>query len=80
MTDDDLFLPEPEPRDVLATIISVDDQYPHGDSTWPDTQAVIEAAWGHLLAAGRRQLCCENAAALFRHPLPERVLPEGPST
>ena len=25
MTDDDLFLPEPEPREVLATIISVDD-------------------------------------------------------
>ena len=55
MTDDDLFLPEPEPRDVVA-------------------------AWGHLPTAERRKLCGENAAALFRHPLPERVLPEGPST
>jgi hypothetical protein len=54
MTDDDLFLPEPEPREVVAT--------------------------SHLPAAERRKLCCENAAALFRHPLPERVLPEGPST
>jgi Amidohydrolase len=60
--------------------IMVEVDYPHGDSTWPDTQAVIEAAWGHLPAAERRKLCCENAAALFRHPLPERVLPEGPST
>jgi predicted TIM-barrel fold metal-dependent hydrolase len=56
--------------------IMVEVDYPHGDSTWPDTQAVIEAAWGHLPAAERRRLCCENAAALFRHPLPDRVLPE----
>jgi predicted TIM-barrel fold metal-dependent hydrolase len=55
--------------------IMVEVDYPHGDSTWPDTQAVIEAAWGHLPAAERRAMCCENAAALFRHPLPEVVLP-----
>ena len=55
MTDDDLFLPEPEPREVVATIGSVDN---------------------HLAEPAD----CENAAALFRHPLPERVLPEGPST
>jgi len=60
--------------------IMVEVDYPHGDGTWPDTQAVIETAWGHLPAAERRKLCCENAAALFRHPLPARVLPEGPST
>ena len=34
--------------------IMVEVDYPHGDSTWPDTQAVIEAAWGHLPAAERR--------------------------
>jgi predicted TIM-barrel fold metal-dependent hydrolase len=55
--------------------IMVEVDYPHGDSTWPDTQAVIKAAWGHLPAAERRAMCCENAAALFRHPLPEVVLP-----
>jgi predicted TIM-barrel fold metal-dependent hydrolase len=55
--------------------IMVEVDYPHGDSTWPDTQAVLEAAWGHLPAAERRALCCENAARLFRHPLPEVVLP-----
>jgi predicted TIM-barrel fold metal-dependent hydrolase len=58
--------------------IMVEVDYPHGDSTWPDTQAVIEEAWGHLPAAELRKLCCENAAALFRHPLPDRVLPEDP--
>ena len=52
--------------------------YPHGDSTWPDTQDVIEQAWGHLPTAEVRAICCENAARLYRHPLPDRVLPEGP--
>jgi hypothetical protein len=51
--------------------------YPHGDSTWPDTQTVLREAWGHLPNAELRAICCENAARLYRHPLPERVLPEG---
>ena len=55
--------------------VMVEVDYPHGDSTWPDTQAVIDAAWGHLPAAERRAMCCENAARLFRHPLPPEVLP-----
>src|SRR5580700_822327 len=28
--------------------IMVEVDYPHGDSTWPDTQSVIERYWGHL--------------------------------
>ncbi|MDA8045387.1 MAG: amidohydrolase family protein [Actinomycetota bacterium] len=57
--------------------IMVEVDYPHGDSTWPDTQEVLHQAWGHLPAKELRALCCENAARLFRHPLPERVLPVG---
>jgi predicted TIM-barrel fold metal-dependent hydrolase len=49
--------------------------YPHGDSTWPDTQQVIADCWGHLPAAELRAICSENAAALYRHPLPASVLP-----
>ena len=49
--------------------------YPHGDGTWPDTQLVIEKYWGHIPAAELRALCCENAARLYRHPLPTTVLP-----
>ena len=49
--------------------------YPHGDGTWPDTQLVIEKYWGHIPAAELRALCCENAARLYRHPLPATVLP-----
>jgi predicted TIM-barrel fold metal-dependent hydrolase len=55
--------------------IMVEVDYPHADSTWPDTQQVIAESWGHLPAADLRALCCENAAALFRHPLPPVVLP-----
>lgn len=55
--------------------IMVEVDYPHGDGTWPDTQAVIQRYWGHLPAHELRKLCCENAAALFRHPLPPVVLP-----
>jgi predicted TIM-barrel fold metal-dependent hydrolase len=50
--------------------------YPHGDGTWPDTQAVVERYWGDLPADELRKLCSQNAAALYRHPLPEHVLPE----
>jgi predicted TIM-barrel fold metal-dependent hydrolase len=50
--------------------IMVEVDYPHGDSTWPDTQAVIDRCWGHLPADELRRLTHENAAALYRWPLP----------
>lgn len=70
---------DPSTIDTRHTIgvenIMVEVDYPHGDSTWPDTQAVIDEAWGHIPPAERRAMCSENAATLFRHPLPEVVLP-----
>ncbi len=57
--------------------IMVEVDYPHGDGTWPDTQDVIEQYWGHIPATQLRMMCSENAAALYRHPLPDKVLPEG---
>ena len=61
--------------------VMVEVDYPHGDGTWPDTQLVIEKHWGHIPAAELRAMCCENAAALYRHPLPDPVLPrdQGPT-
>jgi len=55
--------------------IMVEVDYPHGDSTWPDTQDVIQRCWGHLPNDDLRKLTHENAAALFRWPLPEVTLP-----
>jgi predicted TIM-barrel fold metal-dependent hydrolase len=57
--------------------IMIEVDYPHGDSTWPDTQLVIEKAWHHIPPREIRAMCCENAAELYRHPLPETVLPAG---
>jgi predicted TIM-barrel fold metal-dependent hydrolase len=50
--------------------IMVEVDYPHGDSTWPDTQDVIEQYWGHLPDDELRKMLYANAADLFRWPLP----------
>jgi predicted TIM-barrel fold metal-dependent hydrolase len=55
--------------------ILVEVDYPHGDTTWPDTQHAIQQTWGHVPPGELRAMCCENAARLFRHPLPDVVLP-----
>ena len=55
--------------------ICVEVDYPHGDGTWPDTQLEIEKLWGHIPDDELRMMCCENAAKLYRHPLPAVVLP-----
>lgn len=57
-------------KNILAEV-----DYPHGDGTWPRTQDHIMKVWGHLSDDDRRAICCENASALFRHPLPDVVLP-----
>jgi hypothetical protein len=51
--------------------IMVESDYPHADSTWPDTQAVLHKTLGHLPADELRKIACGNAAGLFRHPLPD---------
>ncbi len=76
-------LDDPSTIDTRRTIgvdhVMVEVDYPHGDGSWPDTQAVIAQVWGHVPPDELRKMCCENAAALFRHPLPERVLPDRPA-
>jgi hypothetical protein len=121
----DLFLPDPEPRTVRYTVISVDDHhrsgygqdwpgelrpaevlkrnfwfctlddpstidtrhrigvehimleadYPHGESTWPDTQDVVQQYWGHIPDDELRLMTHVNAARLYQHPLPDKCLP-----
>ena len=50
--------------------IMVESDYPHADSTWPDTQPVLEKTLGHLPEDELRMMAAGNAARLFRHPLP----------
>ena len=42
--------------------------YPHADSTWPDTQEVVHERIGHLAPDVIAKLTHENAEALFRWP------------
>jgi predicted TIM-barrel fold metal-dependent hydrolase len=63
-------------RDVIGVDrIMVEVDYPHGDSTWPDTQSVIERVWGALPVDDLRKMTHQNAADLFRWPLPEVTFP-----
>jgi predicted TIM-barrel fold metal-dependent hydrolase len=63
-------------RDVIGVEnIVFESDYPHGDGTWPDTQEVMRKALGHLPAEEIRMIAHENAARLYRHPLPDVCLP-----
>jgi predicted TIM-barrel fold metal-dependent hydrolase len=55
--------------------ICLESDYPHGDSTWPDTQAVIAQYYGNLPVEEIRMMTHLNAAALYRHPLPPVCVP-----
>jgi len=50
--------------------IMFETDYPHGDGTWPDSQAVFEQFYGGLPVDEIAMISHENAAALYRHPLP----------
>ena len=64
---------------ILPTIgvehVMAESDYPHGDGTWPDTQAVLKKLLGDLPADEIRKMTHENAAYLYRHPMPEVRLP-----
>ena len=50
--------------------VVVESDYPHGDGTWPDTQAHLRAGLDGLPADEVRKITWENASKLFRHPVP----------
>lgn len=43
--------------------------YPHADTSWPDTQAAVDEMLGGLPADEARAISHENAARLYRHPV-----------
>ncbi|HUC04646.1 MAG TPA: amidohydrolase family protein [Acidimicrobiales bacterium] len=52
--------------------IMVESDYPHADSSWPDTQQVLVDTWGTVGPDELRAVAGANAAGLFRHPLPDQ--------
>ena len=49
--------------------------YPHADSLWPGVQDHVADLFDGIAVEDVRKITHENAARLFRHPLPEVVLP-----
>jgi Amidohydrolase len=55
--------------------ITVESDYPHSDSTWPDTQPLLKAHLADLSVEDQRKVCWENAVELYRHVVPAHPLP-----
>jgi predicted TIM-barrel fold metal-dependent hydrolase len=61
-------------RDVIGVEnILVEADYPHADSTWPTTQQKLASQLAGLPPDDVARVTWANAAALFRHPVPEAV-------
>jgi predicted TIM-barrel fold metal-dependent hydrolase len=55
--------------------VMIEADYPHGDSTWPDTQPTLRDHLRELSPEVQRRICWQNAVELFRHPAPPDPLP-----
>ena len=53
--------------------IMVETDYPHADSTWPDTQARARRDLTGVSDKEIRMVTWENASRLFRHPVPAEL-------
>lgn len=61
-------------RDVIGIEnILVESDYPHCDSTWPNTQATLRKQLAGLSAAEAERVTWRNASELFDHPVPPAV-------
>jgi predicted TIM-barrel fold metal-dependent hydrolase len=56
----------------VDNILSESD-YPHLDSTWPNTQEIVASALEHLPEHAARKIAWENAARIFRHTVPAEI-------
>ena len=50
--------------------VMLETDYPHKDSTWPDTQELIRSELEHLPSRVVRKVAFETAARLYQHELP----------
>jgi predicted TIM-barrel fold metal-dependent hydrolase len=53
--------------------IMIECDYPHADSTWPETQSMAHAGLDGLPPDEVRKITWENASRLFRHPVPPEL-------
>ncbi|MGW0177147.1 amidohydrolase family protein [Rhodococcus sp. NPDC003322] len=50
--------------------VMVETDYPHADSSWPDSQELFSRDMKSLPRDTVEKLCFRNASALYKHPLP----------
>ena len=50
--------------------VMVEVDYPHTDSSWPDSQSLFRSEMDFLPTGTITKICYENAAALYNHPEP----------
>jgi predicted TIM-barrel fold metal-dependent hydrolase len=55
--------------------ILMESDYPHADSTWPNTQATLKRHMRGIPDDEVRRMCWQNAVELFRMPTPPHPLP-----
>jgi hypothetical protein len=53
----------------------IETDYPHADSSWPDTQARARRDLADIPDDEVRMVTWQNAATLFRVPVPEGARP-----
>jgi predicted TIM-barrel fold metal-dependent hydrolase len=53
--------------------ICLESDYPHADSTWPETQALAARGLAPLTDDEIRKVTWQNASKLFRHPVPPEL-------
>jgi predicted TIM-barrel fold metal-dependent hydrolase len=53
--------------------VMVESDYPHADSTWPNTQQMLREHLAGLSDDDVQRVTWRNASALFRHDVPEAV-------
>jgi Amidohydrolase len=57
-------------HDIGIDHIMLEVDYPHPDSTWPDTQPLLRERFAGIPDEEIRAMCYENACRLFGHPEP----------
>ena len=53
--------------------ILLESDYPHCDSTWPNTQEVVHEEIGGLPPADIERITWKNASELYQHPVPVEI-------
>lgn len=54
--------------------VMVEVDFPHTDSSWPDSQQLFRSELEHLPVEIVRKVCFENAAKLYHHPEPPEAM------